>query len=135
MLKAAKQYAPILFPPLKLMGLRMDLNVPKSSFLLVSEFMARRGAAYTTGTDLRFVGPLSSHDHFTDTCEKLVKPLGLEPPVSVPELPTSGRSWPLQSWAHYIHSRPSLVDTIHWKRSLTFLLRGDAYLCAGGSWF
>ena len=48
--------------------------------------------------------------------------------------PTSGRSLSLQSWARCIQSRPPLVDTIDWKRSLTFLLRGDAYPCAGGSW-
>ena len=27
-----------------------------------------------------------------------------------------------------------LVDSIDWKRPLTFCLRGDAYPCAGGSW-
>ena len=26
------------------------------------------------------------------------------------------------------------MDTIDWRRPLTFLLRGDAYRCAGGSW-
>ena len=25
------------------------------------------------------------------------------------------------------------MDTINWTRPLTFILRGDAYLCAGGS--
>ena len=36
--------------------------------------------------------------------------------------------------ARYIQSRPPLVETINWKRLLTFLLRGDSYPCAGGSW-
>ena len=31
-------------------------------------------------------------------------------------------------------TRPSLVDTIDWTRPLTFIVRGDAYPCAGGSW-
>ena len=69
-----------------------------------------------------------------DTWKELVKPLALDRPVSVVDPPTSGRSWPLQLWARYIQSRPPLVDTIDWKRPLTFLLRGDAYPCTGGSW-
>ena len=40
----------------------------------------------------------------------------------------------MHSWARYIQSRPPLVDTIDWNRPLTFIVRGDAYLCAGGSW-
>ena len=40
----------------------------------------------------------------------------------------------MQSWGRYIQSRPPIVDTIDWKRPLTFLLCGDAYPCAGGSW-
>ena len=26
------------------------------------------------------------------------------------------------------------MDTINWNRPLTFIVRGDAYPCAGGSW-
>ena len=63
-----------------------------------------------------------------------MKPIALDRPVSVADPPTSGRSWPLQAWACYMQSRAPLVDTIDWKRPLTFLLRGDAYPCAGGSW-
>ena len=111
----------------------MDLNVPNSGFRHVSEFMTRGGGAYTAVMGLPFPRPIPSRDHFTDIWKELVKPLALDPPVSVPEPPTSGRSWPLQSWARYIQSRPPLVDTIHWKRPLAFLLRGDAYPCAGGS--
>ena len=68
------------------------------------------------------------------TWKVLAKPLELEPPVSVADPPTIGRSWLLHSWACYTKSRPSLVDTIDWKCPLTFILRGDAYPCAGGSW-
>ena len=69
-----------------------------------------------------------------DTWKELVKALALDRPVSVADTPTRGRSWPLQSWARHIQSRPPLVDTIDWKQPLTFLLRGDAYPCASGSW-
>ena len=54
--------------------------------------------------------------------------------MSVADPPKSGRSWPLHLWAPYIQWCPPVVDTMDWKPSLTFLLRGDAYPCAGGSW-
>ena len=76
---------------------------------------------------------MSSHDCLMDPWKELVKPLVLDPPVSVPHAPTSGRSSLLQSLARYIQSRPPLVDTINWNRLLSFLLRRDAYPCAGGS--
>ena len=69
-----------------------------------------------------------------DRWKELVERFALDPPVSVPEPPTSGRSWPLQSWARYIQSGPPLEDNIDWQRPLTFLLRGHAYLCAAASW-
>ena len=69
-----------------------------------------------------------------DTWKELVKPLALAQCLSVADPPTRGRSWPLQSWARYIQSRPLLVDTIDWNRPLTFLLCGHAYPCAAASW-
>ena len=41
-----------------------------------------------------------------------------------PDPPASG---PLLSWALYVQSCPSLVDTMDWIRPLTFIVRGDAY--------
>ena len=52
--EAVKQYASILFPAAGLIGLLMDLNVPKSGFRHVSEFMSRRGATCTAATGLPF---------------------------------------------------------------------------------
>ena len=46
----------------------------------------------------------------------------------------SGRSWPFQSWVRYLQSQPALANVIDWSWPLTFLVRGDAYRCAGGSW-
>ena len=132
--EVVKQYASILFPAPKLIRLLMDLNVPKGGFRHVSEFMTRRGAAYTAATGLRFPRPIPSRDRFIDIWKELVKSLVLDRPVSVAEPPTRGRSWPLQSWAANIQSRPPLVDTMDWKRPLTFLIRGDAYRCFPGSW-
>ena len=64
----------------------------------------------------------------------MAKPLELRPPVNLDNPPGSGRSWPVHSRACYIQSRPPLVDTIDWNRPLTFIVRGDAYPCAGRSW-
>ena len=129
-----KQYASVLFPAPELIELLTDLNVPKGGFQHVSEFMTRGAAAYTAATGLPFPRHIPLCDRFTETWKELVKPLVLDRPVSVADPPTSGRSWPLQSWARYIQSRAPLVDTIDWKRPLTFLLRGDAYPTAVGSW-
>ena len=129
-----KQYASHLFPALDIIGLLMDLNVPKLRFRHISEYMSRRGSAYTAATGLPFSRPIPTRDTFTDTWKELVTPLDLRPPMSVPDPPASGRSWPLPSWARYVPSRPSLVDTIDWTRPLTFIVRGDSYVCAGGSW-
>ena len=132
--EAVKQYASHLFPAPDLIGLLMDLNVAKLGFWHMSEYMSRRGSAYTATTGLPFPRPIPTRDTFTDTWKELVTPLDLRPPVSVPNPPASGRSWPLPSWARCVQSRPSLVDTINWTRPLTFIVRGDVYPCAGGSW-
>ena len=133
-IEAVKQYASVLFPAPELIGLLMDLNVPKGGFRHGSEFMTRRGAANTAATGLPFPRPIPSRDRFMDTWKELVKPLTQDRRVSVADPPTSGRSWPLQSWAAYIQLHPPPVDIINWKPPLSFLLRGDAYPCAGGSW-
>ena len=132
--EAVKQYASHLVPAPDLIGLLMEMNVPKLGFRHVSEYMSRQGSACTAATGLPFPRPIPTRDTFTDTWKKLVTPLPLRPPVSVPDPPASGRSWPLPSWAPYVPSRSSLVGTIDWTRPFIFIVRGDAYLCAGGSW-
>ena len=64
----------------------------------------------------------------------MAKPLEVRPPVTMADPPTSGRNWPVHSWARYIRLRPPLVDTIVWGRPFTFMVHGDAYPCAGGRW-
>ena len=132
--EAVKQYASHLFPASDLIGLLMDLNVPKLGFRHVSEYMSRRGSAYSAATGLPFPRPIPTGDTFTDTWKELVTPLDLQPPVSISDPPASRRSWPLPSWARYVQSRRSLVETIGWTRPLTFIVHGDAHPCAGGSW-
>ena len=132
--EAVKQYASHLFPAPDLIGLLMNLNVPKVGFRHMMEYMSRRGSVYTAATGLQFPQPIPTREAFTDAWKELVTPLDLQPPVSVPDPPASGRSWPLPSWARYVQSHPSLVETIDWTRPLTFIVRGDAYPCAGGTW-
>ena len=122
-----KEAVSLLFPAPDLIGVPMALNIPKLGFRHVSEYMSRRGSAYTPATGLPFPYPMPTRDTFTDTQKELVTPLDLRPPVSIPNRPASGRSWPLPSWARYVQSRPSLVDTIDWTRPLTFIVPGDAY--------
>ena len=129
-----KQYASHLFPAPDLIGLLMDLSVPKVGFRHMMEYMSRRGSAYSAATALPLPCPIPTREAFTDAWKEVVTPLDLRPPVSVPDPPASGGSWPLPSWARYVQSRPSLVDTIDWTRPLTFIVRGHAYPCAGGSW-
>ena len=75
---AVKQYASVLFPAPVLIGSLMDCIVPKGGFRHVSEFMTRRGAAYTAAMGLPFPRPIPSRDRFTDTWKELVKPLALD---------------------------------------------------------
>ena len=51
----------------------------------------------------------------------MVKPLELRPHVTVDNQPASGRTWPVDSWARYIQSRPPLVGTIDLGRAFTLL--------------
>ena len=64
--------------------------------------------------------------------KELVTLLELQPHWSIPHLPKSARSWPLQSWAKYVESRPSLH--IDLTRLLTFVVHGDVYPCPCGCW-
>ena len=131
---AVKQYSPLLFSAMDLIGLLMDLNVPKLGFRHIMEYMSRRRPAYTATTGLSFPKRIPTRGTFTNTWKELVTSLDLRPTVSIPDTPVSGRSWPLLAWAWYVQSRPSLVDTIDWTRPLTFIMRGDVYRSAGGSW-
>ena len=133
-LEAVKQYAFFLFPAPDVLRLLMDLNVPKVGFGPVSEYMSRRGVAYTAATGYAFPRPIPLRDQYSDIWKEMAKPLELRPPVSVADPPASGRSRPLPSWARHVQSRPPFADVIDCSRSLTFLVRGHAYPCAGGSW-
>ena len=73
-LEAVKQYASVLFPAPEFIGLLIALNVPKGGFLLLSELMSRRGAAYTAATGLPFPRLIPSRDRFMHTGNELVNP-------------------------------------------------------------
>ena len=132
--EAVKQYASHLFPAPDLIGLFMDLNVPKVGFRHMMEYMSRRGLVYTAATGLPFPRPIPTREAFTDPWKEWSPPLTYNHPCPSPIPLLLSRSWPLPSWARYVQSRPSLVETIDWTRPLTFIVRGDVYPCADGSW-
>ena len=68
-IQTVKQSVCVLFPAPELIGLLMDLNVPRDGFRHVSEVMTRRKAAYTAATGLPFPRPIPSRDRFMDTME------------------------------------------------------------------
>ena len=133
-LEAVKQYASFLFPAPDLLALLMDLNIPKVGFRAVSDYMSRRGVAYMAATGYPFPRPIPSRDQVSDIWKEMAKPLELRPPVFIADPPASGCSWVLESWARDVQSRPPHADVINWSWPLTFLVGGDVYPCAGGSW-
>ena len=74
-IEAVKQYESVLFLAPESIGSVIDLNVPKGGFRHVSEFMTRRGAAYTAAIGVPLPRPIPSRDRFVDTWKELVKPL------------------------------------------------------------
>ena len=78
-------------------------------------------------------GPSPHRTNLTQR-KSLTAPLVLSPPVECANPPASGRCWPLRSCAQYVQSRPHLCQSIGWACPLTFVVRGDGYPCAGGSW-
>ena len=88
--EAVKQYASLLFLAPDLIGLLMDLNVPKLGFRHMSEYTSRRGSAYTAATGLPFPKPIPTRDTFTDTWKELVPPLTYVRPCPSPIPPRVG---------------------------------------------
>ena len=110
--EAVKQYASFLFPSPKFIWLLMDLNVTKTGFRHLSEFMGWGGIDYTATMGHTFPLPIPKRQAFFDTWKDVAKLLELRPPVTVANPPASGRSWPVHSLARCIQSRPPLVDSI-----------------------
>ena len=131
--QAIYTYAEALFPAPYLIGLLLELGAPRSGFRVLSEYITRRGDAYTASTGLPFPRPIPTRDQFDATWKLLTPPLALSPPVECAPL-MSGRCWPLRSWAQYVQSRPAHCQSIDLTRPLNFVVRGDGYPCAGGSW-
>ena len=132
--EAVKQCASSRFPVPEFTGLLRDLNVTKTGFCHLSEFMTRRGIYYRAATGHHFPRPIPTRQAFFDTWKDMAKPLELRPPLNVDDPPASRRSWLLHSWARYIQSNPPLMDTIDCDQPLVLIVRLDAYPRAGGSW-
>ena len=132
--QAVRTYAEALFPAPYPIGHLLELGAPRYGFRVLSEYITRRGNAYTARTGPPFPRPIPTRDQFDATWISLTAPLALSPPVECADPPSSGRCWPLRSWAQYVQSRPAVCQSIDWTRPLTFVVRGDGYACAGGGW-
>ena len=77
--EAVKQYASFFFPAPDFIGLLMDLNVTKTGFRHLSEFMTRRGIDYTAARGQTFPLPIPTRQAFLDTWKDMAKPLELRP--------------------------------------------------------
>ena len=133
--QAIRTYAEALFSAPYLIGLLLELGAPWSGFRVLLEYITRGGDAYTARTGLPFPRPIPTWDPFDARWKSLTAPLALPPPpVEFADPPSSGRCWLLRSSAQYVQSRRALRRSIDWTRPLTFVLRGDGYPCASGSW-
>ena len=75
-LEAVKQHASFNFAAPDLLGLLMDLNVPKVGFRAMSEYMSRRGVAYRAATGYPFPRfPIPTRDQYSDTWKQMAKRL------------------------------------------------------------
>ena len=112
----------------------MALKAPKFGFRAPSEFFTRQGLQYSLKTGRPFLRPICTREAFDAEWRARCTPLKLAPPVTAGSPPSSGRSWPIASWVNYVQSRNALPDCTDWSHSLMFIVRGDAFFCAGGSW-
>ena len=110
--QAIRTYAEALFSAPHRIGLLLELGAPQSGFRVLSQYITRRGDAYTARTGLPFPRPIPTWDQFDATWKSLTAPLALSPPVECADPPSSGRCRPLQSWAQYVQSRPALCQSI-----------------------
>ena len=121
-----------LFPAPYPVGLLSELGAPWSGFRVLSEYITRRGDAYTARTGLPFPRPIPTPDQFDATWKSLTPPLALSPPVECP--PVVG-SLLARTVVGTICAIPAvLCHSIDRTRPLTFVVRGDRYPCAGGRW-
>ena len=92
--QAIRAYAEALLTAPHLIGLLLELGAPRSGFRVLSEYITRRGDAYTARTGLPFPRPIPTREQFHATWKSLTAPLALCPPVECADLPSSGRCWP-----------------------------------------
>ena len=69
-----------LFPAPYLMGLLLELGALRSGFHVLSQYITRRGDAYTARTGLLLPRRSPTRDQFDATWKSLTAPLALSPP-------------------------------------------------------
>ena len=104
--------AEALFPAPLLIGLLLELGAPRSGFRVLSEYITRRGDAYTARTGLPFPRPIPTRDQLFAMWKPLTAPLAVSRPAECADPPSSGRCWPLRTWAQYVEARPAVCQSI-----------------------
>ena len=79
--RAIRTYADAPFPAPYPIGLLLELSAPRSGFRVLSEYITRRGDAYTARTRLPCPRPIPTRDQFEATWKSLTAPLALSPPL------------------------------------------------------
>ena len=131
---AIREYTESLITPLGAMELVVALKALKSGFGALSEFFNRHGLQYSLKIGRPFPRPICTREAFDVEWQARCTLLELAPPVTADTRPSPRRSWPIASWVNYVQSRNALRDGIDWSRPLMFIVRGDAFPCARGSW-
>ena len=89
---AIRTYAEAFFPAPYLIGILLELVATRSGFRVLSEYVTRRGDAYTARTGLPFPRPISTRHQFNATWRSLIAPLALShPPYPAWNVPTPRR--------------------------------------------
>ena len=130
--QAIRTYAEALFPAPYLIGLLLEVGATRSGFHVLSECITRRGDAYTARTGLPLRRPLHTRDRFDATWKSLTAPLALSPLVECTDPQSSGRGWLLRSSHNSCDPGQPYASLV--TGPAPFVVRGDGYPCAGGSW-
>ena len=116
--------------------LLITMNAPKRAFRALSRYFSARMREFKAGSPFGpLKRPICSRAAFTEAWASFARALTLGhveyregPPLTV------GLHWPLQRWAEYINSRPTLFNALDFSKPLHFIVRGDGYPTAGSSW-
>ena len=106
--------------------LLITMNAPKRAFRALSRYFSARMREFKAGSPFGpLKRPICSRAAFTEAWASFARALTLGhveyregPPLTV------ALHWPLQRWAEYINSRPTLFNALDFSKPLHFIVRG-----------